>query len=138
MSAAMFNRQRIFLRQNLPLVLAVASHEATEARERLLMLLARSCRLQGGRVLVIEQGSDPLAEPSSGGRKVVEGLEGFPGEIVRGEDEICYARLSGLSPSEMFVALDAVTGTPPRYDLVLLHVRDGSCSSPNPATMRCT
>lgn len=109
--------------QNVPLVLALTSYRSASLRERLLMALAYSALQRGGRVLIIEQGTPGGAHRENGALTDEVGIEGFPGLLARGDDGILYASLESASPADMYVALDIVSGTPPRFDLVLLHLR---------------
>lgn len=112
-----------FAIQKAPLVLAITSCTGQALQERLLMALAIGCARQGGRVLVIEAGAVGTHHEGRGELTAVEHIQGFPGEVMRGADDILYAGLESAVQADMFIALDVVTGTPPRFDLVLLNVR---------------
>lgn len=115
--------QEGFTPQGVPLVLALTSYESVTLRERLLMALASSCARQGGRVLVIEQGPVAASQCERGALHRVADVEGFPGEVVCGNEGIHYATLNRMSQADIYLALDNITGNPPRFDLVLLQVR---------------
>jgi len=106
------------------MVLALTSPAEKPLCERLLIALAQCCAAQGGRVLVIERGTLKAESAERGTLQAApDELDGFPGELMRGAQGILYADLKNAQPSDMYLALDVVTGAPARFNLVLLNVQ---------------
>jgi len=122
MSGADSAQQKICVEQGVPMVLALVSPASEPLRERLLMTLALSCAFQGGRVLVLERGICGAASIERGVLHAVpDEFAALPGELRRGAHGVLYADLSNMAPADMYVALDLVSGTPARFDMVLLN-----------------
>lgn len=90
--------------RSVPLVLAFIAHGRLPERDALLAALARSCSRRGGRVLILGR------EISRPGRA---GIPGVDSVVLEGDD-----------PAVICAGVDQLAGTPPRYDLVLLDVRE--------------
>jgi len=106
-----------------PLVLAIASQDTDVLRERLVQALASSCCSQGGRALVLEGSGAPGHLYERLATQPALAPAGFPGSMRVGPEGVVYAQLESLDPGEVYLALQALTSPPPRFNLVLSNIR---------------